>query len=375
MIRAISGSAMRYPVLLFLLIVSTFFLACPERPDARARRQERKQESEFTDERGLTEGVPDRADTVRMTSLRVGDSIDGRVRKVSSRVKRGLSLDPARYLGELVEELLRGVTDDSTRTKILHDWVADNIRYDTEAYLSGSIGSQGYAEVLRTGRAVCAGVAGLFNELCATAGLECVTISGYARGFSFKVFEPEDPTEQNHAWNAVFLNGRWRLIDATWNAGHIDQGKYKQRYSTQYLFAAPEDMIHTHFPADPQWQLLEEPLSAEAFLKLPYLRGEFFRLGLRLLTPTDIVNEVGPQTSLEVSVLPKVTLIATLLRPDGSKAGDRIVSEQQDDVVRFDIAFPGPGRWLLRLYAAYDDPYGSHRWVADCGYVSAQALP
>lgn len=366
MIHASPGSAVRRIVLFGLLVGGMSFLACPERPDAHAHGQN----GEPTHERELTEDV-----SAAALPIHARDLMDARVRKVSSRVKRGLSRDPVRYLGELVEELLRGVTDDSTRAKILHDWVADNISYDTESFFSGSIGNQGYAEVLRTGKAVCAGVAGLFNELCATAGLECVTISGYARGFGFEVFEPEDPTEQNHAWNAVFLNGRWRLIDATWNAGHYADGGYKKHYSTQYLFALPEDMIHTHFPADPQWQLLEEPLSAEGFLRLPYLRGEFFRLGLRLLTPNDIVDEVGPETSLEVLVSPKVTLIANLLKPDGAEAGEPVASEQQGDAVRFDVTFPEPGRWLLRLFAAYDDPYGPHRWVADFGYVSTQVLP
>ncbi len=50
------------------------------------------------------------------------------------------------------------------------------------------------------------------------AGIEVYNISGYAKGYGFKVGDIISGT--NHEWNAIKYNGLFYLIDSTWGTGH-----------------------------------------------------------------------------------------------------------------------------------------------------------
>jgi transglutaminase/protease-like cytokinesis protein 3 len=110
------------------------------------------------------------------------------------------------------------------RIKVLHDFVAERIAYD----VPGSYGEVPAYDadpdlVLKNRKGVCEGYARLLEELGAAAGLDIRTVHGKTpRG--------------THAWNAVFLYGRWYQIDVTWDAGFVDHERFVKRYSTQYLF-------------------------------------------------------------------------------------------------------------------------------------------
>lgn len=81
--------------------------------------------------------------------------------------------------------------------------------------------------------------------------------------------------------NAVKLNGKWELIDVTWNSAH----RWHQ-ICTQllpWLFSHfPEKFVYTHFPENSEWQLISPPHSFEEFSNMPYLSDRFFALGLIL---------------------------------------------------------------------------------------------
>ncbi|CAF4635505.1 unnamed protein product [Rotaria sp. Silwood1] len=44
-------------------------------------------------------------------------------------------------------------------------------------------------------------------------------------------------------------------------------------------------MIYGHLPEDPQWQLLEHPLTMKQYLMLPHIHGTFFELNLNIVSP------------------------------------------------------------------------------------------
>lgn len=55
------------------------------------------------------------------------------------------------------------------------------------------------------------------------AGLHAKVIQGYVKGVGYipeyKFKNEDDPFRGN--WNAVLINGQWRLIDTHWGARHI----------------------------------------------------------------------------------------------------------------------------------------------------------
>ena len=83
--------------------------------------------------------------------------VDPRVQCVSADIRSGLSADPQRFVGPLVESLLTGVDDPPRKVKILHDWIADNIGYDVESYLSGKTSESSWEATLRNRKGVCHG--------------------------------------------------------------------------------------------------------------------------------------------------------------------------------------------------------------------------
>lgn len=63
-----------------------------------------------------------------------------------------------------------------------------------------------------------------FSDPCPiprVAGVQCVTVPGYSKGFGYQTGQSFSG-EFDHAWNAVYLEGRWHLVDSTWGSGLVD---------------------------------------------------------------------------------------------------------------------------------------------------------
>src|SRR5262249_10360808 len=105
------------------------------------------------------------------------------------------------------------------RIKVLHDWVADHVRYDVDALRKPRIPDEDAdaESVFQRRRGVCAGYAALLEALGRAAGLDVRVVSN-----------------DTHAWNAVEIEGRDYSIDATWDAGYVDDFGFHKHYSTQY---------------------------------------------------------------------------------------------------------------------------------------------
>ena len=90
--------------------------------------------------------------------------------------------------------------------KIIHDYLVDNLNYDES---NQSIGTYSIYGAFVDKKCVCEGYTRAFKYLADMAGINCVLIQGTATN-------TEGKTEK-HAWNAVYLNGFWYLIDTTWD--------------------------------------------------------------------------------------------------------------------------------------------------------------
>ncbi len=166
------------------------------------------------------------------------------------------------------EELVTLITQKS-QTKIekaraIFIWIADNIAYDTSYKITSK------EEALKQGKGVCEAYSGMYKDFCEIAGLEVVAISGDSKQYYYK--KPSDLDKGGHAWNAVKVEGnRWMLVDATWGAGHVNNRAFTRQLSTYWFDPAPEIYIFSHLPKEDKWQLLEQPVSRDVFLRLPPL--------------------------------------------------------------------------------------------------------
>ena len=153
------------------------------------------------------------------------------------------------YLDKLLEEIKNKLSD-YDRAKVVHDWVAENIAYNyADAYgpeeCEGTF--RNHAEqVFKNKMGVCRGYAHLTELMMRTLGIPCVyTVS------------------MNHAFNAIFIKGKWFLIDTTADGYKItnehligfSRGNATQNYKRdqRYNQVTPDGkghITHDYFPSN-----------------------------------------------------------------------------------------------------------------------------
>ncbi len=278
---------------------------------------------------------------------------EGPIPELTAKVKA----DPARHLQSLVRALTEGALDDFARVRAIHDWIATNIAYDADAFYGKSTMITEPLAVIRHGASVCQGFSAVLQTMCGMAKIECALISGYGRGIGFDAStEAASPYGSNHAWNAVRIGELWYLIDATWDTGYVDPRtmRFGAMYETSYLFADPRAFLHTHFPSDPRWQLIEKPISYQQFCALPYLTGRFFQQGLALSEEVTLVTKVNDKMEFTVSAPEEAAVLA--IATDGQGHMVPIYQEKDGGKLRFQVAFAAAGRYKVELSVGESKP-------------------
>ena len=183
---------------------------------------------------------------------------------------RALGIKPENFssFSELTDYLVGPKEHQYNKVRSIYSWIASNITYHKESIKDQSQTAQA---VWNSQKAVCEGYANLFNAMCQEAGIESRMVKGYVRDF-----DGEALTFPNHAWNSVKIDGKWYLLDVTWaslnkNPRSVEPDLSNERdikHKLDYYFLVnPEDMILTHLPEDPYWQLQDKIIDLETFIK------------------------------------------------------------------------------------------------------------
>lgn len=169
----------------------------------------------------------------------------------------------------LADYLVRPARGEEEKARAIYRWMTDRVEYDVS-------GNAAPDSALFSRKGLCSGYARLFETLARAAGLEAVTVKGRAKGYGYS---PGGPTIA-HEWNAVRINGTWRMVDSTWGAGYVRDGRFVREFSERYFLASPEELAFSHFPDQDSWQLQAHKLTLREFEKLPLPGPAFFNLGI-----------------------------------------------------------------------------------------------
>jgi hypothetical protein len=175
--------------------------------------------------------------------------------------------DPEGEMAAFTQALVAGVEDDFLALKIIHDWVTSRIYYDKECYQDGRnlCPTDPYGTVSNR-KSVCEGYADLMEEMGLFAELPIRSIGGFVKGGGFY----EEGVPSRHAYNIVFVNNQWLLLDAThdtgnyWIGGVFTEGK---RHNNK-LFVPMEYTWWYYHPYRREYQFREPLLTYEEFERM-----------------------------------------------------------------------------------------------------------
>jgi hypothetical protein len=182
---------------------------------------------------------------------------------------------------DLVTTLVKPAKNDIEKARIIFTWIAINISYDDNGFNTGKYNDCTAETVFSTRKAVCQGYSALFVRMGKLAGLDIVMVEGYGKGIGYR--NGNTFPQANHAWNAINIDGRWRLFDVTWASGYGKgvNGRLVtvKRFNDFWFDVDPDAFIFSHLPEDSKWQFNDGRITRQQFEKLPYPEDGYFEMG------------------------------------------------------------------------------------------------
>lgn len=203
----------------------------------------------------------------------------------------------------LSDKLTKPFSQDIEKFRAIYRWVCYNIENDYGLYSQHKYRLENYRndpeslkqwnnefsrkvfnKLLNKHQTLCTGYAYIIRELAYYANLKCEIVHGYGRTPNSNV---EGVSFPNHSWNAVELNGKWYLCDATWSSGRIDntKGGFVRQFDEIYFLTDPAYFIKNHYPIDTQWVLLDSLPTLSTFLNAPLMYKNSLKHNIIAATP------------------------------------------------------------------------------------------
>lgn len=186
---------------------------------------------------------------------------------------------------DLTQFLTQNADSEKEKANAIYNWVTHNIAYDFKADKDPDKKKPTAEDVLRSKNTTSDGYNILFEELCLAAGLDAVTIRGYGKNWLYD--EGVEYYMPRSGWNAVFIDGKWELVNPVRGAGtvsyapgwlrkqlnkltkdkvlYVKNGTFEFDYDASYFMPDPLEYRYEYVPADPIWQLTEEAMPLNTF--------------------------------------------------------------------------------------------------------------
>ncbi len=164
------------------------------------------------------------------------------------------NMNPQFYLNSQVpssvaaksDEIVGDETDPYTKVFLIYQWVVENIHYDYPA-ISGGTRLDDSASVLERRCGVCAGYSYLLRDMILAQGIPAISSSNLANYGSYALSESGG---EDHAHTEAYVNGRWIVMDATWDSNNKYYGgdDYRTKAPNGYYYfdITPEAFAMDH---------------------------------------------------------------------------------------------------------------------------------
>lgn len=168
-----------------------------------------------------------------------------------------------------LHELTNGIQSDKEKAWLIYQWVVRHFRHDSK--LSAEIGDpdkHALEELFRFGGGSCAVYANVIQRLFDKAGLQARTVYGTAKSGAYSRKFGSMPV--NHVWNAVEIDGEWRVVDSTWGAGFVGDQGFERAPDELFFLMPPELAVLSYFDEKDQFGFQQKfGVTARVFRQIP----------------------------------------------------------------------------------------------------------
>ncbi len=225
---------------------------------------------------------------------------------------------------KLAEKIGKDFDSDAERARAIYSWIAFNIKYDYNAFLNPPR-VQGFSysseaekqrkikqlndnliqKAFNSKKAVCEGFTALYQNLAEQLGLKCEIVRGDSKTNLRDI--GRKTTSSNHAWNMVFVDKKWRLVDVTWGQGYYDssKGRMVNDFNPVYFDTDPDYFFAKHYPDSGSY--LGSRISKEDFLNGPLIYNTTIENDYKIKSPDSGIIEVknGDKVTFEIKNISK----------------------------------------------------------------------
>ncbi|KAK4539719.1 hypothetical protein LTR36_010430 [Oleoguttula mirabilis] len=165
---------------------------------------------------------------------------------------------------------------DVQRLRAIFTWVAERLTWEED--FEGQVDTR---RVIQTKRGCSQEIAILVREMCSAVGLYAEEVHGYLKAPG-EVLDLDTVARPNHWWNAVIVDGEWRMMDCSLaNPTNPRRSAYSTASSQVaepwYFLARPMEICYTHIPLLPEQQHIVPPVAHEILITLPCACPTYFR--------------------------------------------------------------------------------------------------
>lgn len=228
----------------------------------------------------------------------------------------------AQTTGGIAAYLNTNLEKEDEKLYAAYRWVTSNLRYDTDSmyvFNTRPDSTLAITAAMRRRKGVCENFASIFADIVQKCGLTATTVKGYTKQGGL-------PDRAGHTWCAVETSDGWAFYDPTWDINFRDL--------PNYFSVSPEIFILSHFPFDPVWQLLDNPVNPSSFadgrINSDIKSGNAARenvAALKALTHEKLIGnaiarmeDAGDANELALVHLAWLRMQAAILREDRAKA-------------------------------------------------------
>ncbi len=261
-----------------------------------------------------------------------------------------IQVSSSKDLNLLAYRITQQYPDSLSRIKAAYVWVAKNISY-TEERSNGKPQhtATNIDSVLKYKSTICAGYVNVFCWLCNECGITCKEIDGFGRTGTQSFVNARFAV--NHAWAAVWLNGKWNLTDPTWGSGYTLEGTKQFIWATNdyYFFTEPETFILDHYPKKSEWQLLADTISWAQFITYPGVCLGAKENEVSRCLPAQSLIETTAGSRVRFSFVSKKPLQSIILLSKQKGFQEKGLLQKKDDTYSYTYTIPAAGQYDLQI--------------------------